>query len=221
AGRPLKLAVQGFGNVGSIVALEAYQCTKLQNKIVAVSDRNSTLYNAEGLDIPALIGYAQTHHGDLPNTPEGLAEANVKAEIRGREDILYLDVEVLVLAALEDQIRADNVERIKASFIVEGANAPVTGDADQILLDKGCIVIPDILANAGGVIVSYFEWLQGRETQFYSEAQVFELLHDKMKSTMNAIYPGYFGNSRSLRQICYTHAVMKLSTNLYIQGKLY
>ncbi|UVI32905.1 Glu/Leu/Phe/Val family dehydrogenase [Paenibacillus spongiae] len=219
--RPLTMAVQGFGNVGSVVALEASRCTYLTNKVVAVSDRNITLYNPDGLDIPALISYAGTHNGDLPTTLEGISEAGVTAQIMGREDILYMNVDVLVLAALEDQIRVDNVDRIQARIIVEGANAPVSGEADQRITNNGGIVIPDILANAGGVIVSYFEWLQGRETQFYSEEQVFDLLNKKMQSTMDAVYPSYFESARSLRQTCYNYAVMKLSTNLYIQGKLY
>ena len=96
-----------------------------------------------------------------------------------REAVLYLNVDVLILAALEDQIRADNVEQVQAPIIVEGANAPIAGEADDILTAKGILVIPDILANAGGVIVSYFEWLQGRETQYYSESEVFEQLHCK------------------------------------------
>ncbi|GGF95334.1 Glu/Leu/Phe/Val family dehydrogenase [Paenibacillus abyssi] len=217
----LKLAVQGFGNVGSVAALEAYHCTSLQNKVVAVSDRNKTLYNPNGLDIPALADYTSKSGGDLPATDEQLTESGIKAELLDREEVLYLDVDVLILAALEDQIHQDNVDQIKARIIVEGANAPVTGEADQVLNDTGAIVIPDILANAGGVIVSYFEWLQGRETQFYSEAQIFEMLYSKMKGTMNAILPQYFGDSFPLRHNCYTHAVMKLSTNLYIQGKLY
>jgi len=221
AGRPLTLAVQGFGNVGSVVAMEAYRCSQLNNKVVAVSDRNITLYHADGLDIPALAAFAESHRGDLPKTAEELAEAGVSAEITDREEILYTKVDVLILAALEEQVRADNVERVHARIIVEGANAPVTGEADQILMDKGCIVIPDILANAGGVIVSYFEWLQGRETQFYSESQVYDLLYEKMKATMDAILPRYFGDRRPLRQVCFTHAVTKLSTSLYIQGKLY
>ncbi|MCQ6557512.1 Glu/Leu/Phe/Val family dehydrogenase [Paenibacillus mendelii] len=221
ANRPLTMAVQGFGNVGSVVALEAFSCKYLTNKVVAVSDRNITLFHSEGLNIPALITYANNHNGDLPTTLEGLSEAGVNARILGREDILYLNVDVLVLAALEDQIRIDNVDRIQARIIVEGANAPVSGEADQIMQNKGSIVIPDILANAGGVIVSYFEWMQGRETQFYTEDQVFQLLQAKMQATMDAVYPSYFESARSLRQICYNHAVMKLSTNLYIQGKLY
>jgi glutamate dehydrogenase (NAD(P)+) len=221
ADRPLKAAVQGFGNVGSVAALEAYNCSLMQNKVVAVSDRNVTLYNSEGLDIPALVHFTSTNRGDLPANEEQLSRSGVKAEMLGREEVLYLDVDVLILAALEDQIREDNVERVKARIIVEGANAPVTGDADKFLSDQGVIVIPDILANAGGVIVSYFEWLQGRETQFYTEEEVFKLLFEKMKSTMNTILPQFFGDPFPLRQNCYIHAVMKLSTVMYRQGKLY
>ena len=210
-----------MGNVGSVAALEAYHCTHLHNKIVAVSDRNVTIYNEDGLDIPALIECVSKNLGDLPTMEEQLSEYGVKAVILGREEVLYLDVEVLILAALEDQIHKDNVDQVKARIIVEGANAPVTGEADKVLSDKGVIVIPDILANAGGVIVSYFEWLQGRETQFYTEEEVFRQLIDKMKSTMDTILPQFFGDPFPLRQNCYIHAVMKLSTNLYRQGKLY
>ncbi|RXZ84314.1 Glu/Leu/Phe/Val dehydrogenase [Paenibacillaceae bacterium] len=221
AERPLKITVQGFGNVGSIAALEAYKCGHLQNKVIAVSDRSVTLHNEDGLDIPALLNYAAAHRGDLPSTPEALAAHDIKAALLPREDILYLEADVLILAALEDQLRSDNVEKVKAPIIVEGANAPITGEADQVLSAKGTIVIPDILANAGGVIVSYLEWLQGRETQFYSEEEVFRLLYDKMKKTLDAVLPHYFGNDHTLRRNCYVHSVMKLATNLYIQGKLY
>lgn len=221
ANRPLKIAVQGFGNVGSVAALEAYQCTYLQNKVVAVSDRNVTLYNSEGLNIPALVSFTSKNGGDLPTTVEQLAECDVKADIEDRDEVLYLDVDVLILAALEDQVHKDNVEQVKAPVIVEGANAPITGEADAYLSRKGVIIVPDILANAGGVIVSYFEWLQGRETQFYSEQEVFKLLFDKMKVTMDTILPQFFGDPFPLRQNCYIHAVMKLSTILYRQGKLY
>ena len=221
ANRPYTVAVQGFGNVGSVAALEAYQCTHLQNKVVAVSDRNVTLFNSDGLDIPALVQFTSVNKGDLPTTEEQLSEAGVKAEIRDREDVLYLDVDVMILAALEDQIHWLNMEKVKARIIVEGANAPVTSEADKFLSDKGVIIVPDILANAGGVIVSYFEWLQGRETQFYSEEEVFKLLFDKMKSTMNTILPQFFGDPFPLRQNCYIHSVIRLSTVLYHQGKLY
>ncbi|WP_221568173.1 Glu/Leu/Phe/Val dehydrogenase [Alkalihalobacillus sp. TS-13] len=220
-GKPLKMAVQGFGNVGSVAALEAYRCSYLNNKIVAVSDRNVTLYNPEGLDIPALVEFTDKNEGDLPTTEAELNGLEMKADILDREKVLYLDVDVLVLAALEDQIHKDNVEQVKAKIVVEGANAPVTGEADEYLADNGVIIVPDILANAGGVIVSYFEWLQGRETQFYSEEQVYDMLFEKMQSTMDTILPQFFGDPFPLRQNCYIHAVMKLSTVLFRQGKLY
>jgi glutamate dehydrogenase (NAD(P)+) len=219
--RPLTIAVQGFGNVGSVAALEAHQSTQLQNKVVAVSDRNVTLYNADGLDIPALVEFTMKNKGDLPTEDGQLKEMGVKAEIQGRDEVLYLDVDVLMLAALEDQVHKDNVGKVKARIIVEGANAPITTEADSYLSDKGVIIIPDILANAGGVIVSYFEWLQGRETQFYTEEEVFNLLYDKMKSTLDTVLPLFFGDPFPLRQNCYIHSVMKLSTVLYRQGKLY
>lgn len=146
--------------------MEAYKCSYLNNKVVAVSDRNVTLYNPDGLSVPSLLEYASLHQGDLPSDEAALSELDMKAQILGREEVLYLDVDVLILAALEEQVRKDNVDQVKARIIVEGANAPVTGEADEVLTAKGTIIIPDILANAGGVIVSYFEWLQGRETQF-------------------------------------------------------
>lgn len=219
--KPLRIAVQGFGNVGSVAALEAHQSTHLQNKVVAVSDRNVTLYNGDGLDIPALVEFTMKNKGDLPTEDGQLKEIGVKAEIQGRDEVLYLDVDVLMLAALEDQVHKDNVSKVKAGIIVEGANAPITTEADSYLSDKGVIIIPDILANAGGVIVSYFEWLQGRETQFYTEEEVFNLLYDKMKSTLDTVLPLFFGDPFPLRQNCYIHSVMKLSTVLYRQGKLY
>ncbi|MFZ3578726.1 Glu/Leu/Phe/Val family dehydrogenase [Virgibacillus sp. DJP39] len=219
--KDLTMAIQGFGNVGSVTALEAHKCNYLNNKIVAVSDRNVTLYNSDGLDIPALVKATSNHNGDLPVNEDELAAADIKAKVMDRDDVLSLNVDVLVLAALEDQVHKDNVGDVKARIIVEGANSPVTGKADKILSDQGVIIIPDILANAGGVIVSYFEWLQGRETQFYTEEQVITKQFDKMKETFDTVLPQFFGGPHPLRQNCYIHAVSKLSTVLYRQGKLY
>ncbi|RWZ58094.1 Glu/Leu/Phe/Val dehydrogenase [Halobacillus fulvus] len=216
-----KIAVQGFGNLGSVAALEAYQCDYLQNKVVAVSDHNVMLYHEEGLDIPALINFAQEHDGELPTSEEQLRDYDVRAEIKERDDLLELDVDVLLLAALEDQIHEDNMKEIKAKIIIEGANGPITEEADKDLADKGVLIIPDILANAGGVIVSYYEWIQGRETQFMTEDEVFDRLFDKLKETMDTILPQFFGDPFPLRQNCYIHSVMKLSTIMYRQGKLY
>lgn len=219
--KSMTLAFQGFGNVGSIAALEAYQCKHLNNKIVSVSDHNVTLYNEDGLDIPRLVEYTSGNNGELPIDDTQLQMADVKAAIMDREEVLRLEVDALFLAALGNQIREDNMENVKAKIIVEGANDPVTIEADNYLSDKNIIIIPDILANAGGVIVSYFEWMQGRETQFYSEEEVYNRLFDKMKHTFNLILPKFFGNTFPLRQNCYMHSVMKLSNILYRQGKLY
>ncbi|WP_042223982.1 Glu/Leu/Phe/Val family dehydrogenase [Oceanobacillus manasiensis] len=219
--KSLRIAIQGFGNVGSVVAMEADKCNFLNNKVVAVSDRNVTLYNSDGLDITELIKYTQANDGDLPIDKERLQSANIKATICDREDLLTIDADVLVLAALGGQIHQENMKEIKAKIIVEGANAPITGDADKYLSEQGTIIIPDILANAGGVIVSYFEWLQGRETQFYTEDQVYNKLYDRMQQTFETVYPQFFGDAFPLRQNCYIHSVMKLSTILFKQGKLY
>ncbi|MCM3612124.1 Glu/Leu/Phe/Val dehydrogenase [Planococcus sp. MERTA32b] len=221
AHRPLKVAVQGFGNVGSVTAHEAYKCPLVDNTVVAVSDRNVTLYNEEGLNIPALIAFTAKNKGDLPTTEEQLAEAGAKAEIRGRDELLTLDVDVLFLAALENQLHEGNMENIKARIIVEGANAPTTEEADKYLSDKGVVIIPDILANAGGVIVSYFEWLQGRETRYDTEDEIYQKLVAQMKKTFDMILPQFYGDPFPLRQNCYIHAVSRLSEVLYRQGKLY
>jgi len=218
----ISIGIQGFGNVGSIVALEAFKQKKEhQLKVTAVSDRNITLKNNHGLDIDKLIDFAKLHQGDLPATESQLEEAGVNATILAREAVLYEPVDVLFLAALENQITEQNVELVQAKLIVEGANAPITKEADMYLTAKQVLIVPDILANAGGVIVSYFEWLQGRDTQFYTEAYVYERLYAKMKATFEQIYPLFLKQSYTLRQSCYNLAIRKLSTVLYRQGKLY
>lgn len=215
------IAIQGFGNVGSVIALEAHYQNNEDQLVVAVSDKNVTLFHNEGLDIERLVQYARDHEGDLPTTEKSLNDAHIEATILERDALLTLDVDVLFLAALENQIHLDNVHDIHAPIIVEGANNPITSEADEVLSDQGVVVIPDILANAGGAIVSYYEWIQGRETQFYSEEEVFRLLLDKMKQTCNSVYESYFDFAFPLRKICYMRAIMKLSTTLYRQGKLY
>src|SRR5699024_6434855 len=135
--RTLKLAVQGFGNVGSAAAEEAYHCNHINNQVIAVSDRNVMLYNKDGLNIPELVQFAENNHGELPSTDEQLKEAGVNAAIKDRDDLLTLDVDVLFLAALEDQIHAGNMDHIKARMVVEGANGPVTNEADHYLNEQG------------------------------------------------------------------------------------
>ncbi|MFC3039937.1 Glu/Leu/Phe/Val dehydrogenase [Virgibacillus xinjiangensis] len=217
----LSVAIQGFGNVGSVAALEAYRCDYLNNKVVAVSDKNVTLYNPDGIDIPNLIRFTSTNHNNLPITEDEVKEANIKADIHNRDELLEVECDVLIFAALGGQVHKGNMKKIKAKILVEGANAPVTEEADEYLNEQGAIILPDLLANAGGVIVSYLEWLQGRETQFLEEEEVFQELTTKMEKTFDTVYPQYFDNHHSLRENCFIHSVMKLSTIIYRQGKLY
>jgi len=155
-----RIAVQGFGNVGSVAA---DLMAKEGATIVAVSDKGTALYNAKGLDIADLITWAQEHR-ELAGYP--------KAETISRDKLLTVDCDVLVPAATENVITRKNAPNIKAKIICEGANGPTTPAADTILEEKGVFVIPDILANAGGVTVSYFEWVQDRGGYFWDEETV-------------------------------------------------
>ena len=158
------VAVQGYGNVGSHAAtiLDGMGC-----KIAAVSDVTGGLYNPTGIEIQAITRHVTDH-------PKGLLEGyqGSGAERIENDELLTSDVDVLIPAALEHQIRADNADQIQASMIIEGANGPTTRDADNILSDRGVIVVPDILANAGGVVVSYFEWVQDLQCYFWDEEEV-------------------------------------------------
>lgn len=153
-------AIQGFGKVGGIAAEELF---KKGIKVVAVSDVSGGLYNPNGLNIPALMDYVLNHR-----TLEGYKEADHISN----EDLLELDVDVLVPAAIDSVIHARNAPKIKARYVAEGANGPCTSEATQILENNGVFIIPDVLCNAGGVIVSYFEWVQGLQAFFWDEDQV-------------------------------------------------
>ena len=150
-----RVAIQGFGNVGSHAATFLHEA---ECKVVAVSDISGGYYQKEGINIPEAIRYANRHHRSL--------EGFTGAEKISNEELLELDVELLIPAALGGVITAENAPRIRAPLIVEAANAPVRPDADELLSERGVTILPDILANAGGVTVSYFEWVQNR--QYYS-----------------------------------------------------
>src|SRR5579872_3172147 len=155
-----RVIVQGFGNVGSVTAklLDEAGC-----KIIGISDVTGAYLNERGIDIPGAIAYAQEHHS-LDGYRGGDRATN--------DQLLEHACEVLVPAALEKVLTAENAPRIKARLIAEGANGPTAPDADAIFRDKGIVIIPDIVANAGGVIVSYFEWAQDRQGYFWKEAEV-------------------------------------------------
>lgn len=160
----IKIVVQGFGNVGSNAALYAQE---LGFTVVGVSDVDGGLYDPKGLDVPALVDYQKVH---------GSLRGYNKAELVTNADLLTLPCDVLIPAAMEGQIHAGNAHMIQARFIIEGANGPTTPEADDILNDKGVYIVPDILANSGGVIVSYFEWVQDLQAFFWGKSAVFENL---------------------------------------------
>src|SRR5215831_10710280 len=164
-----KVAVQGFGNVGSV---SADLISKLGAKIVAVTDWKGGVYNDKGLDIAKMIDYAQQHR-TIDGYPGG-------DKLDGSR-IFALDVDVLVPAALENQITMENAPSIEAKIVAEGANGPTTPEAHKHLHERGVFVIPDILANAGGVTTSYFEWVQDRYGYFWTEKDVNERLELKME----------------------------------------
>jgi glutamate dehydrogenase (NAD(P)+) len=158
------VAVQGYGNVGSYAATILNQ---MGCKIVAVSDISGGLYNPQGLDISSINEHVAAHPQHLLEGYKARGVARVN-----NDELLTCKVDVLIPAALEHQIRADNAPFIQAKMIVEGANGPTTREADELLNTRGIIVVPDILANAGGVVVSYFEWVQDLQCFFWDEAEV-------------------------------------------------
>jgi glutamate dehydrogenase (NAD(P)+) len=163
-----RVVVQGFGNVGSVAAR---MCHEAGARVLAVSDINGGIYSEQGLDLPALVA-----HYDKKKTFDGVSGVRKIAN----EDLLELECDILIPAANENQIRGRNAGNIRAKIIVEGANGPTTQRADEILHEKGVLVVPDILANAGGVTVSYFEWVQDRAGFFWREQEVNERLEDIM-----------------------------------------
>jgi glutamate dehydrogenase/leucine dehydrogenase len=173
--KEIKVAIQGFGNAGSIMA---DLCQAEGYKVVAVSDSKGGIYNAEGLDIEKVK--------NIKKEKGSVVEVD-GVKVLTNEEILEVEADVLVPAALENQITKDNADRIKASFVIELANGPTIPDADNILGSMGITVIPDVLANAGGVTVSYFEWKQNLEDNYWSEDEVFAQLKPKMIDAYNLI----------------------------------
>lgn len=173
--RGTRVAVQGFGNVGSVAA---DLMSKEGMTIVAVSDKSGGIYNPKGLDLPAVFEHVKNHK--FLNTYKD-------AQHITNDELLTLDCDVLVPAALENVIHDENAAQIKAKIICEGANGPTTSAADKILNSKGIFVIPDILANAGGVTVSYFEWVQDRGGYFWDEETVNTRLERIMVQSFNEV----------------------------------
>jgi glutamate dehydrogenase (NAD(P)+) len=200
------MAIQGFGNVGSWTARIAHE---RGFRVVAVGDEHGTVYAEGGLDIPALVAHRDGHgtiHG--MQGPEALDAAAV----------LSVPVDVLVPAAIGDVIHCDNVDEVHASVIVEGANHPVTPWADVVLADRGVTIVPDILANAGGVLTSYFEWVQNLQQFRWDEADVVDRLTARMISAYGQVSRLASERGIGLRDAAYTLAVAKVAEASALRG---
>ncbi len=201
------VAVEGFGNVGSISA------ASLQDqgaKIVGISDVTGGYYNAKGIDIDAAIKWSETH-GNLLEGFKG-------AERITNDELLTLHCDVLVPAAREDRITDENAADVKAKLIVEGANGPTSASADSILESNGIMVIPDILANAGGVKVSYFEWVQNRMGYYWDLDTVNKRLEDAMIGAFDRVYENSKRHNVPLRLSSYILAIDKVAKTLRLRG---
>ncbi len=174
-GTSTTVSVHGFGKVGAVAAEEMHQ---LGCKVVAAGDVSGAVYNKNGLDIPALLQYVKKHRG-VKGFPE--------AEPISNEDLLAIPVDVLIPAAIDGVITSHNVDKVNARIIAEGANGPITASAHKVLVEKGMFIIPDVLCNAGGVIVSYFEWVQGLQSFFWTEDEVNSRLKVSMVSAFNRV----------------------------------
>ena len=170
------VAVQGYGNVGSISAMTAYE---MGCKVIAVADIEGGLYNSKGIDLPKLRQFRKEH-----GTIAGFSEA----EPITNAQLIAMECDVLIPAAMENQINRSNAATVKARMVAEGANGPTTPDADRIMNDKGIIVIPDILCNAGGVVVSYFEWVQDMQQLFWEEDDINHRLERIMLRSFHDVY---------------------------------
>jgi glutamate dehydrogenase (NAD(P)+) len=200
------VAIQGFGNVGSATAKLMHQAGA---KVVAISDVRGGIYNPNGLNIPALLHCAGR---------DGCIQAYRDAELITNEELLELPCDVLVPAALHGVITGHNAERVKARVIVEAANGPVTPDADEILDDKGVLVVPDILANAGGVIVSYFEWVQDLQAFFWEEEEVNRKLEKAMRRSYEHVAQIAAQNKVNMRMGAYIIGVKRVAEATTIRG---
>ncbi len=201
-----KVAIQGFGNVGGTAARLFHEAGA---KVIAVYDHTGTLYHEQGLDIPALSEHVKAHGGIA-----GFANATTIAP----DDFWGLEVDFLIPAALEQQITEKNAGKIRAKIIIEGANGPTTPQADDILNDKGVLIVPDVVANAGGVTVSYFEWVQDFSSFFWSEEEINQRLDTIMRKAYRATADVGKQHGVSLRTAAYIVACSRILKARELRG---
>ncbi len=204
----MKVVVQGFGNVGSYLAQFLHQEGAT---VVAISDSTTALYNPKGIDVPAAFAYKAENR-----TLAGLKDA----ETITNEELVLLDCDILAPCALEQVITEENADQVKASIICEGANGPVTPAADAILEDKGVLILPDVLANAGGVVVSYFEWVQGLQEYFWKEVEVNAKLNDIVSRAFDETWETAQSRKLPMRVAAYGLAVQRVAEATVTRGHL-
>ncbi|KAA3644269.1 MAG: Glu/Leu/Phe/Val dehydrogenase [Chloroflexi bacterium] len=206
-----EIAIQGFGNVGSHAASilsEEFQC-----KIVAISDESGGIYSQSGLDVTKIVQQFKAHPGLL------LSDYQIDGFDRiSNDELLVLDVDVLIPAAMEDQITVRNADQIVAQIIVEGANGPTTLEADRILRERSVHVVPDVLANAGGVICSYFEWVQDRQMYFWDLEEVRSKLLMAMQKAFEEVWAMADENKLDMRTAAYSLAVQRVAEAIQQRG---
>ncbi len=200
------VAIQGFGNVGSVTAR---LLAELGCKIVALSDIKGGIYNPAGIDVHLALRYSK-EHGNLSGMPGTERVTNA--------ELLELPCDILIPAALENQLVGRNAARVKASLVVEAANGPTTPDAEAILYDKGVTIVPDILANAGGVTVSYFEWVQDLQRFFWAEHEINDRLETIMTRSYNAMRHKAREQQTNLRMGAYLLAVARVAEATELRG---
>jgi glutamate dehydrogenase (NAD(P)+) len=202
-----RCVVQGFGKVGGVAALELAERGAV---VTGVSDVSGGLYDERGLDIPALYAHAhEVGHGSL---------GEIDGEHVTNEELLELPCDILVLAALEDQVTGENAPRVKARMIVEGANGPTSLEADAIFVERGVLVLPDILANAGGVTVSYFEWVQDLGRLFWDRDEIRARLAEKMGDAFDRVWELARGRGLTLRQAALATGIREVAAALNARG---
>ena len=201
-----RCVVQGFGNVGGVATSELHERGAT---VIAVSDISGGLYAEDGLDVPSLHEYA-AEHGSLAGYERGMRITN--------EELLELPCDVLVVAAREDQLTAENAARVEAKLIVEGANGPTTIEADAVFAERGIPVVPDILANAGGVTVSYFEWVQDLGRLFWDREEIRGKLADKITDAFDRVWSVAAEKHITLRQAAMVAAIREVAAALEARG---
>jgi glutamate dehydrogenase (NAD(P)+) len=206
----IRIAIQGFGNVGAHAALYA---AELGYKVVAVTDVSGGAYNPDGLDVQALFNFTRASRNNLLKDYE-----SADVDFIENEELFGLECDVLIPAALEDQIHEGNADDIRASLIVEGANGPTTPEGDDILRDRGITIVPDILANAGGVTVSYFEWVQDLQNFFWDEVEIMRQLRRILLKAYDKVVAVSEEKDIDMRMAAQVHAINRVAQATLTRG---